>query len=1587
MRRLTKKMEGEILKLYHAYWNAYLAGDFKAFASYLDENTTVFGTAQGEVFTSRQETVKFYKATADQMTGKADFRKRKISASAVGDTIMVNEQSDLYVLVDSAWVFYGHSRITAIFEQKGNSWKLVHQHASFPDSRTEEGEQIATKKIQKENLELREAVKRRTIELEEKNRELEIETALEKVRAIAMGMKERADMLKICKTISQQLAGLGLREIRNVQTAIFNVPAGTYMNYEYYAKHRKTFITETLYTNHKVARAFAAKMLKGKGEVSVTYIKGKEKVKDWLKYQKSTNVFIDSYLYRATSLTYYWFSLGPVALGISTYLPLSKEEVQLFQRFLKVFELAYRRYLDIEKAFAQAKEAQIEASLERVRAAAMAMRNSGEIRTLINQVYGELTRLDAKLDRCFFMIVNPVSQGITWWMAGPEGLLSENGFFVQYNQHPSHLMYLDHWKKRRKKWLYLFEGKEKRDWDRFGFTKTELARLPDPVKKFMAAAKKVYLSGSSDAFGSLVTGSFEPLSDEHQNIISRFATVFNQSYTRFLDLQKAEAQAREAQIEAALERIRSKVTAMQESSELLDIVVFMRREFVALSHEAGYFWYMRWLSEKYEKAMTSVDGSRIGMVMELPRHIHGDIPLLANWEKSEEPAVVYAMDVDAAVEYVDKMIRLGDFKQVDPNAPTPDDIRHIGGLTFVMARTTHGEIGYSLTGVVPNPPEEDVNTLVRFAAVFDLAYRRFEDLKEAERRNRETQIELALERVRSRTMAMHKSEELKEVIRVVLEQFITLNINVGHAGFYIDYKDHDDMHIWLADPNIEPFFAIIPYFDTPTWNSFLEAKAKGTTLHTDLLDFEEKNKFYQSLFKLFTIPEEAKEFYLQCRGLAVSTVLLDNVGLYIENFDAVPYSDEENNILMRFGKVFQQTYTRFLDLQKAEAQAREAQIEAALERVRSKAMAMHSTSELKEVVHELRKQMGLLGQKKLETCVIHLHDESEDFIQSWAGINPPDMQGEILETIANVPKKGLVIIEEALKAYSANLQEYIIINEGEKLKQWFSFLEKASPEAFTKLSGSVKGNIEELKAFWSFADFAGGSLIMVTLEEPDEPTRGLLRRFSNVFGLAYRRFADLKQAEAQTREAQIEAALEKVRSRSLAMQRPRELTEVAELLRKEMGQLGVEELETSSIYIVDKENEQAECWYAIKDIREESKNLVSDEMTITFADTRVGSEMGRFYRGKKEQVSIVMKGDNRKEWINYCAGKSKVLQGYYGDEIPERTYHLVKFNGGYMGAASPGDISAESWDLLRRAASVFSLAYTRFNDLKIAEAHALQAERDLIAIKEAKQKAEEALSELQTTQKQLIQSEKMASLGELTAGIAHEIQNPLNFVNNFSEVSKELLGEMKEELEKGNMEEAREIMNDVIQNLEKINHHGKRADGIVKGMLQHSRSSSGQKEMTDINALCDEYLRLAYHGLRAKDKSFNAKFESHFDETVGNIDVMPQDMGRVVLNLINNAFYAVSERKKAGETGYEPTVIVSTKKENGNVIISVKDNGTGISQKVLDKIFQPFFTTKPTGQGTGLGLSLSYDIVKAHGGELKVETKEGEGTQFFIQLP
>ena len=388
-----------------------------------------------------------------------------------------------------------------------------------------------------------------------------------------------------------------------------------------------------------------------------------------------------------------------------------------------------------------------------------------------------------------------------------------------------------------------------------------------------------------------------------------------------------------------------------------------------------------------------------------------------------------------------------------------------------------------------------------------------------------------------------------------------------------------------------------------------------------------------------------------------------------------------------------------------------------------------------------------------------------------------------------------------------------------------------------------------------------------------------------------------------------------------------------------------------------------------------------DETMFSFGDVREQTER----QGKQlEGMEIIIKQKPVFRLISQDENTATVVEEVVGKMIIEGENRNL-----FIRLTSVYEFRDEKWIVVHWHAShpIAAIAGDAWN----LEKWKLKNEELENKVNERTTELKKSLDELKVTQTQLIHSEKMASLGELTAGIAHEIQNPLNFVNNFSDVNTELIAEMKVEIDKGNLEEVKAIATDISDNEQKINHHGKRADAIVKGMLQHSRISRGVKEQININVLADEYLRLAYHGLRAKDKSFNATMKTDFNESIGNVEVVPQDIGRVILNLITNAFYAVTEKKKAS-TGsadnnlYEPTVSVSTKKKGDIVEISVKDNGNGIPQKVLNKIFQPFFTTKPTGQGTGLGLSLSYDIVKAHGGELKVETTEGEGTEFKINL-
>jgi signal transduction histidine kinase len=974
-----------------------------------------------------------------------------------------------------------------------------------------------------------------------------------------------------------------------------------------------------------------------------------------------------------------------------------------------------------------------------------------------------------------------------------------------------------------------------------------------------------------------------------------------------------------------------------------------------------------------------------------------------------------------------------------------------------------------------------------------------EKAADLDQKNRELKIEAALERVRSRSMTMHRSEELSDVIRIVSSQLQLLGFKFDNVSFVLS-STSEDYDFWFSLPSqSQPHHIYVPYLNNPINNRAREARSKGLRFFADIVDPAASGAWHQHMLdhnQMNFLSAEAKKNVLTC-GFARSVAIMPNIMLVIGNYASNPYSDDENAIIQRFATVFEQAYTRFLDLQKAEAQAREAQIEAALERVRAKAMAMHSSKDISDATAIVFNELTLLG-IEMERCGIALINDIP-VAELWSTLLSPKNKEVVNVITGHLDFRMHPMGLQFLKHWGErkNFSSYKLV--GNDVRNYYDKLEKQPGYQFPKISSYPD------QQFGNIFFFKQGGIFAFTNDELSAEANNIFQRFAKVFEQTYTRFLDLQKAEAQTREAQIEAALERVRGKAMAMHNSEDLNATIGAFYRELEQFSITprrcgvgllqknrlaELSTmntmeqgNSIVIIGKLKMEGhwvldgvyDNWILQKEfhpvlrgneIKEYNqilrpqidfpeypnstvqygyffffpeggvyawteKEMKEDELIIYRKFTTVLSLTYKRYKDLKDaeanareavrrasldrvraEIASMRTADDlqqitptiwhelsvlsvpfvrcgvfimneekehiqaylstpdghsiaalklsyhssnlamnsvehwrqgiifkthwdRQEFLNWM--KSMIEQGqvsnqeiYQGAAQPPETLHLhfIPFKQGmlYVGNTSP--LNKEALELVKALAESFSIAYARFEDFRQLEA--------------AKDQTEKTLAELKATQAQLIQSEKMASLGELTAGIAHEIQNPLNFVNNFSEVSEELVNELKEVLINGDLEEAKEISSDVIENLQKIKHHGLRASNIVKGMLQHSRSSNGKKEPTDINALADEYLRLSYHGLLAKDKTrFNADYKTDFDPALPKINVIPQDIGRVLLNLINNAFYAVQQAPQK-QPEYKPMVVVSTKNTGTHVEIRVKDNGPGIPSEIKIKSFNPF---------------------------------------------
>lgn len=1416
-------------------------------------------------------------------------------------------------------------------------------------------------------------------ELTQLRREKQIQTALERVRAKGMAMHHTEELQEVILVVFQQLKQLGIQmdvsflevfdDDKDTNIWVAN-PQHSYAQLVHIPFFKNPIMQRMLDARKNNEEFFTDEYSKG---VKNRFYRRCFKHSD---LKQIPEIFQSEILNRrgyarSTALTKH----AALAMFNLDNKPYSDEENDILTRFSSVFEQTYTRFLDLQKAEAQAREAQIEAALERVRSRTMAMHQSDELSDVVGTLYDQLALLDIADIGCNIAIFDKINTGIELWMSAFDDIVLPRGYMIKGINHPYIQKAWDSWRLQASPFHISSKGAELKEYIEFLLNETDLKSLPDDFKDGMYGLDEAQITYINFEYGQISeVNSVKPLSEEKVDILSRFAKVFEQTYTRFLDLQKAEAQAREAQIEAALERVRAASMAMHQSSELIDISQVIYQQICELGI-------------KIEGAGFHVDYRKdddfnifaVDATSNYPARFH--IPYL------DHPA--WNLLRDAKEKNLDLLtIHL---TQEEKNRMWDHYVEHynLGKLPKKLLDIRYGGAGYDASNIllkevnlfiwndlgVPFSDKEN-DIFIRFGQVLEQTYTRFLDLQKAEAQAREAQIEAALERVRSRTMGMQKSEELNEIIQVVYEQFVHLNINIEHTGFIIDYKARDDMNIWLADQHEIPSQVTIPYFDSEHWNSFNEAKEKGMDFFANNLNFEEKNKFYQKLFELIPgLTEETKEYYFSCPGLAISTVLLENVGLYIENFSGIPYSDEENNTLMRFGNVFQQTYTRFLDLQKAEERAREAEIEASMERMRSRAMAMHKSDELADVVAVIFEELKILNFDPT-LCAIGIYDEDTKGADWWISVSSEG----VLPRSYHMAYLDGEWFHEVYDVWKNQMPHYVFEMSGDLKKKHDKLsMEQTDMKYLPEDVKSMLRDVESFKAF--YISMRHGLLEVVTEDNLTNAQIELLQRFTKVIDLTYTRVDDLQKAEAREKEAVRQASLDRIRGEIASMRHTDDLLRITPLIWKELTVLRIPFFRCG-VFIMDEDKKEVQAFLA----NPEGEALTT--LTLPFDSAETTKDLVTQWRAQKV-YSHVWDQDGYLAFFESMMKQGHVSNADIIENPPEElNLQFFPFRQGMLYVGSEQPLDTDQYEMMNRMARTFQSAYNRYEDFRLIE--------------EAKQGAEQALGELKSTQNQLIQAEKMASLGELTAGIAHEIQNPLNFVNNFSEVSRELIDEIKEEKAKskehGDEELIMEILGDIEQNLEKINHHGERASSIVKGMLSHSRASSGERTMTDINALCDEYLRLAYHGLRAKDKSFNASYETDFDENLPKIEVASQDIGRVILNLINNAFYAVNEKKAKMDDQYEPKVSVATKRadsppvggaggKGGHIQITVKDNGNGIPKESIDKIFQPFFTTKPTGKGTGLGLSLSYDIVKAQGGELKVVSTEGRGSEFTVKLP
>ena len=1396
---------------------------------------------------------------------------------------------------------------------------------------------------------------------EEQAREATIEMSLEKIRSRTMGMQSSDELPEVANLLFLEIQALGipawscgyciLEEDRRSSTCImssegtiqkpFLLPHGGEASFEEW----DDFVHSD--------RTFFTKELEGEAiESHYDFMTSLPQLQPVFQDLKDEGLTLPTYQINHLCKFTHGFLL------FITYEPVPDAH-DIFKRFTKVFEQTYTRFLDLEKSEAQARESEIQLALERVRARSMAMQSSDELVETAELLFQQVKELGIELWSCGFSLWYDDDTYFMGYNPGPDGKmgpplkipLTEDIFFKTIRE-----------AKRKGEEFLVFESEGESLAETYAYMDT-LPVVGDVMRGFVEAGFDLptYQVTHCGFFpqGHLMFITQKKYPEAH-DIFKRFTKEFERTYTRFLDLQKAEEQTRQAQINLALERVRARSLAMQKPDDLNKVNEELLRQLQEL-HIDGLSGVSIWLLDE-EGQITAWDLSNPGNMRDprsaTVRYNATKFDLIGEpWRIFNTPDINYVV-LDYPVEKL--RIAVKEWEEVDTSIANEfQEALDNGSLTHQwnpLARHSHGFLSIDLV----KPPSGEIGEIVtKMASAFSLAYRRFLDLQKAEEQAREAQIEAALERVRSRSLAMHKTDELQEVVQVVAEELKNTGVilDTGGAVICTYFQDSKDVMHWTAteDPSHPSVPYLLPYFEDELFDDAWASKNRGDDYFAKEFSYDVKNSFWEYAFEhsdYRQLPDEYKKVILESESHGLAWAWSENSAIMIPNIQGDLPSEEEKKILIRFANVFEQAYVRFLDLQKAEEQARESEIQLALERVRARTMAMQHSDELQETSYLLDQQVRGLGIKTWG-CAFNIYRENDSI--EWFG-----NEKGILPTYT-IPREGIFkeYYHYGQEGKSIHIQEF----SGQECIAHYEYM------STLPVIGDVLRQLKETNG--SFPEyqidhvvyFKYGYLLFITVEAVPEETHKIFKRFTKEFERTYTRFLDLQKAENQAYKSKVEASLERVRGMAAAMNHSDDLLQIAEAVFKELEILKINPLRYG-LGMIDGDKKEAELWASTVN----DGHYLDMLGTLSLTWHPMLQQVLEAWDAQHEELIYNLKGRELSDYYRKVGTVNPGIPNLEELQDPntdiEQYVSFFPFKSGALYAFTQGEPGEDGKSILKRFANVFEQAHIRYDDLQIAEKQArlIREERDRLEI---------ALKELEATQDQLVQQEKLASLGQLTAGIAHEIKNPLNFVNNFSEVSVELIEETKEELsavsdqlsaeDRENVDEALEILQDIEMNLRKIHEHGSRADSIVKSMLQHSRGGDGTMEPTDINPIIKEYVNLAFHGMRAGKEPINVDIELDLDENAGNVPLIAEDFSRVVLNIVNNAFDAMREKLKNPESRiqdsgeYQPVLMIRTSRKDSTITIEFQDNGPGIPEEMKDKILQPFFTTKKERQAPGWG--------------------------------